>query len=447
MTTLADILPKQSQTVEAIYAVYKKSGDAESTRGYLGASSIGHHCERYLWYQFRYCCKPEFSGRMYRLFDTGNLEEARLVSDLKAIGCEVHEVDEHGDQFEVSALGGHFSGHMDGAVLGLPEAPKTWHVFEGKTHNAKSFAKLIKEGVGKSKPQHCAQCQTYMHLTGMTRALYVAVNKDTDEIYVERIYYDKVYCECLEEKAERIITSTSPPERPYSRPDFYQCKWCDARAICWGIQDEGKYQALPVPAISCRQCCHATPKMDGNARWVCEKHGRGLSEADQAKACDDHLCLPGLFAFAQPHEYGKYEGSAGVYIDFRNNDGGEIWQHGYGSGGFITKELMRLSRQQLLTGVVSDAKKLFEAEITDVCHDDIMMRYPAEDSEIVWEGRASQLEDAWKEKYLEELSLLTPIATSDNLECRAAEYDGYHGNRIAIFYPHTKEAEIRKGKE
>ena len=327
---------------------------------------------------------------------------------------------------------------MDGCVLGILEAPKTWHVFEGKTHNAKSFTKLIEEGVEKSKPQHYAQCQCYMHLTGMTRTLYLAVNKDTDELYSERIHYDPAVCACLLECAGRIITSTTPPERIATRPDFYQCKWCDARVICWGIQEEGKYQALPVPAISCRQCCHATPMMDGDARWVCEKHKRGLSEVDQEKACDDHLCLPGLFAFAEPTGYNNN------WIEFTNEADGKKWLHGNTQVSFSTKELMQLSQQQLSIGMITDTKNLYQAEVTGVCHNDILLRYPDSDCEVIWSGRASELIEIWKRKFDEDLISLLPIATSDNFDVKVAEYEG---GRVAVYYENCKQAEIRKGKE
>ena len=44
----------------------------------VGASSIGHKCERYLWYQFRWFFREKFNGRMLRLFDRGHREEARF---------------------------------------------------------------------------------------------------------------------------------------------------------------------------------------------------------------------------------------------------------------------------------------------------------------------------------------------------------------------------------
>jgi hypothetical protein len=120
MTDLSKVLPTKSATVEAIEAYWKTRGSNEAPRGYLGASAIGKECARELWYEFRKCSKPEFSGRLYRLFDRGHKEEFRFVEELRGIGCEVHEVDTDGNQFEVIACDGHFKGHTDGAALGVP---------------------------------------------------------------------------------------------------------------------------------------------------------------------------------------------------------------------------------------------------------------------------------------------------------------------------------------
>ena len=442
MANIAQHLPKESPTVTAIYAAYKRAGDSEPRRGYLGASIIGHSCARYLWYTFRACCRPEFTGRMYRLLERGDLEEVRFCKDLRDIGCTVHEIDpDTGKQFEVSALGGHFSGHMDGCAVGIPEAPKTWHVCEFKTHNAKSYAKLQKEGVEKAKPQHFAQMQVYMHLTGMTRAIYMAVNKDTDEIYVERVRYDKQKAEALLTRAERIIASTTPPERIASRPDYYECSWCDAKTICWASSES----SLPIASISCRQCCHATPTMDGHARWMCEKHRRGLSEGDQARACDDHLVLPGLISFAEPVDYGRTEDGYD-FIVFRD-DVWDEWRHGRGAGAFSTKELMAIPPSQIGRGMVTAVKETFGATIIDYTPDDILHRYPEADARIVWTGKPSHLIDAWKSQYGEDLAALTPIAKCDGFDFQAAEFSG---SRVAILW-HKQgvmpSAEIREGVE
>lgn len=439
MIDLTKILPQQSRTVEAIYAAYKKRGDSEQPRGYLGASIIGHSCERYLWYTFRACCKPEFSGRMYRLLDTGNWAEDRFVIDLQNIGCEVHDRDDNDRQFAVETLGGHFSGHLDSCTLGIPEAPKTWHVCEFKTHNSKSFAKLCKEGVKVTKPSHYAQMMVYMGLTGMTRALYLAVNKDTDELYSERVRFNQGEYDTLIARAKRIILATAPPDRISERPDYWECKNCDAHKICFGGDI-----ALPVPALNCRQCCYATPTMDGGARWVCEKHRRGLSLQDQAKCCEDHLVLPGLVSFAEPID------SSNEWIDFHNNDepgAAAEWRHGNGEGCFNSRELTLIPVSKISNQFLAEAKALFSASVTDYAADDILHRYPESDTRGMWRGPAHKLVDAWKTIYQEDIMQLTPLTQCDTDEYKVVEYEH---DRIAILWNvnqkgSSEEAEIREG--
>lgn len=439
MGNLAEHLPKQSKTVAAIFAHHKRVGDAQQARGYLGASIIGHPCERYLWYAFRACCKPEFDGRMYRLFETGQLAEDRFIRELRCIGCEVHNVAEDGGQFAVSAFGGHFSGHMDACILGVPEAPKTWHVGEFKTHSAKSFAKLVKDGVKVSKPQHYGQTMVYMHLSGMTRALYLAVNKDTDDLYSERIRYDKLEAERYMRRAEYIINAVSPPTRIADRPDWHICRYCDAKKICHG--DE--MFALPVPSINCRQCCHSTPvtsgpgQVDCEPRWVCERHKRGLSKADCECSCEDHLVLPGLITFAHPID----SGPDFIAFEFDNES---HYQFRCGPDGYSTKELMVLPSSVINGPTIRAAKELFGATVTGCARDDILSRYPESDSRIVWTGKLSQLQKAWMEKYGEIMKSLEPVAKFGEWDYRAVEFSG---GRVAIMWHEGKRAEIREGIE
>jgi hypothetical protein len=438
MADIASHLPDNSPIVEAIYAHYKSTGDAETPRGYLGASIIGHSCERYLWYTFRHCCRPAFSGRMYRLFSTGDHEEARFVSDLRAIGCEVHDtVDNDGlTQFEVNDVGGHVSGHMDGCAIRIPGADKTWHVLEFKTHCAKSFAKLKKDGVKKTKPMHYAQMQTYMHLTGMKRALYLAVNKDTDELYAERVEYNKEEAIALIERSKRIIFSTEPPERISTRKDWYECSYCDAKEICWGSDQS----ALPIPEVNCRQCCHSTPTMDGNASWVCEKHKRGLSPADQSKACEDHLILTGLITFATLDTFGEYEGRG--WAEFQNNESIEKWQHG--AGGFSTLELMQLPPRALASPILDYAKDSMGAVVTRCSTGKILERYPESCSRILWQGRQEDLVDNWCKLFNTSILEEEPIEREDGLNFNAAEFEC---GRVAIVYTDTRQATILQGIE
>jgi hypothetical protein len=287
---MAELPVPLSPTREAIFAAYEADED-DGFRAHLGASLIGRECERSLWYGFRWTTRLRYPGRVLRLFETGQREEARLVANLRRIGATVLEVDpETGRQFHVEAHGGHFGGSLDGLALGLPEAPKTWHVLEFKTHSHKSFRELGTKGVRESKPQHFAQMQIYLHLGGLTRALYLAVDKDTDDLYFERVAADPVVAAGLLAKAGRVIFSPAPPPRLSEDPCWYQCRLCDHAALCHATPE-------PVlPEIHCRTCLHATP-VDGG--WRCERHARPLSEADQRTGCPQHLFLPPLVPVPQ----------------------------------------------------------------------------------------------------------------------------------------------------
>lgn len=292
---MAQLPIQQSETVRRIYAMHEAKRN-EPPRAYLGASIIGRACERALWYDFRWCSPRAFEGRMLRLFETGNLAEARMIGELRAIGVEVHERDPRtGQQFGFTepAAGHHLRGHLDGLARRVPEAEKAGHVVECKTHNAKSFALLEKEGVERSKPAHAAQMQLYMHWTreawgkdGCDRALYIAENKDTSALYVERLRYDAAQAAALIAKAQRVIFAQTPPPRLSDDPSWYECKFCDHRAVC---------HAGAVPAVSCRTCAHATPERDGDARWTCALNdGSDIPPAYQREAHPCHRFIPPL---------------------------------------------------------------------------------------------------------------------------------------------------------
>nr|WP_203072360.1 PD-(D/E)XK nuclease family protein [Roseomonas ponticola] len=272
-----------NSTVDAIYAAYEAAAD-HGYREHLGASLIGTGCERAIWYSFRWATRARHTGRLLRLFETGNLAEARFVADLRRIGVTVLEVDPAtGRQWKLRDASGHFGGSMDAVALGLPEAPKTWHVCEFKTHSAKSFAKLKAEGVAASKPLHWAQMQAYMQLAGLERAFYLAVCKDTDALYQERVHHDAAAGAAILAKAARIIQAARPPARISMDPAWWECRLCDHHAVC---------HAGAAAERHCRSCLHATPVADG--AWHCARHGHHPARAEQEAGCALHLYIPDL---------------------------------------------------------------------------------------------------------------------------------------------------------
>jgi len=422
--------PIQTPTVTAIEAVYKARGDAEERRRYLGGSAIGAECDRALWYSFRHCSEPEFPGRLYRLFQTGHLEEPRMVQDLRDIGVTVSEVDDDGEQYGVKALGGHFGGHMDGVGIGLPEAEKTWHVLEFKTHCRKSFEKLRKQGVEKSKLQHFVQCQIYMSLNGLTRALYLAKCKDTDRLYSERISLDKAVAERYMDRARYIIEATDPPPRVADKCTDFRCSFCDAKALCWGLGDV----AVPVPSISCRQCCHATPEIvegSDEGLWTCRcgvpelEDGHPIPPEIQDKGCPNHLFIPGLVNGCEPID-GDDQNIH--YSEILDRETHEFWQ-GPRPGAYPSVVLAAIP-WALVSG--------------DNLADNPHLRYPAGDCHIVWEGVAQDLADNWYNAYAIDIKDDKVIQSCSSELAHVAEFDK---GRLAFIDLATGMAEIREGKE
>lgn len=281
-------IPKPKHTtVKAIYEAYEQVPQQERT--YLGCSTFGDDCDRALWYRFRWAIEPEkFDGRKLRLFQTGHREEARIIADLRSAGVGVIEVDsDTGKQWEVSACNGHLGGHLDGVALGVIEAPTTTHVLECKTHNDKSFRDLLVKGVKKSKPGHYRQMQLYMHLIKLTRALYVAVNKNDDNLYVERVRYDAKEGEALVKRAQRIIDTDVAPSKLYDDPnarEAFVCQWCPALSIC-------HEKAMPQRR-NCRTCISSSREIGG--QWWCTHWEKFLTVAEQKAGCPKHLFLPSL---------------------------------------------------------------------------------------------------------------------------------------------------------
>ncbi len=281
-------LPTQTLTVDAIYNQYETS-NGDWRRDHLGASLIGTECERSLWYTFRFASNPHFDGRLLRLFKTGYVEESRIVDDLRSIGIKIYDRDPYtGKQIHYSDFGGHFAGSLDGIAIGFPEAPKTFHVVELKTSNTKAFKQMENKGVEITKPAHYFQMQCYMHWSGLERAMYIMVCKETDAIYQERIYYNREVAERLISKAKRIIFSEHPSFKISDDPNNFGCRYCIHKSVCSG---------KAFPEINCRTCAMSTPETNGT--WTCGRTKNIISSAMQRTGCLNHIFIPAFVPLEQ----------------------------------------------------------------------------------------------------------------------------------------------------
>ncbi len=261
-----------------------RTGD-ETFRTHLGVSQIGEECARKLFYGWRWCTKSFHKGQTIRLFNRGHLEEARFVALLLSSGMKVWQQDEEGKQFRISMVNGHFGSAVDGVVMGCPDIPQGQACLtEMKTHNDKSFKLLVKEGVKVAKWEHYTQIQVYMRKLGLAVTLYLAVNKNTDELYGEILYLDIPCADTYIDRGSNIVVLDNPPERISETGSFYKCKWCEHNSICHMDRK---------PEINCRTCANSRPLEDGT--WRCynpeiDKLGVGyiLSKEEQLKGCEDY---------------------------------------------------------------------------------------------------------------------------------------------------------------
>jgi hypothetical protein len=270
-------IPEPMQSIQSLIDDFHASHQ-EPPRFHLGASTLGHHCDRWLWLNFRWAVIEQFEGRILRLFRRGQNEEAVVVRDLRSIGMDVQATGAAQSRVD---FGSHISGSIDGIIRsGVPEAPKKPHVLEIKTHSKKSFDDLEKNGVQKSKPMHWTQMQVYMYGLDIDRALYCAVCKDDDRIYTERVRLNKEAAEKAIARGQRIALSNRIPEPcPGAAPDWYQCKFCPAYQFC--------HQGNLSKEVNCRTCGHVVPMTDST--WHCTKHQDVIPKEYQLKGCDWHV--------------------------------------------------------------------------------------------------------------------------------------------------------------
>lgn len=269
-------------TINAIDAYFEQINEQEKPRQYMGVSILGHACDRWLWLSFRWAVRERLPGRVLRLFRRGQVEEELVVSDLEAIGVVIEHT---GDDQKLVDFGGWVKGHPDGIILsGIPEAPKSKHVWENKTHNRKSFDDLEKNGLEKSKPMHHAQLQVYMLGEKIERGLYYATCKDDDRIYIERVRLDKEFASAKVKRGQRIALLDRMPEPLSADPTWYACQWCPAYRLC--------HQGFACTEVNCRTCAHSTFRADETV--YCERWNDAVPLDVQYTGCSAHVFHPDL---------------------------------------------------------------------------------------------------------------------------------------------------------
>lgn len=266
---------------DASVAVYERKD--RSTK--IGASTIGDKCSRRLWYRFRWFKKDNFEskhrthGQMLRLFNRGHREEEPVFKIMEKAGHRFFPVPEgsHRGQHTVPTFAnGHGGGLIDNIGL-LPER-YDFHeqlIYEAKTAQDSSWKKTKKDGVKVANWQHFVQMCLYGYQLQIKYALYIVVNKNTDEVYLEFVILDWEVGKDAIAKAEIIVDASIPPQKYGMSRSYDECNWCNLVDICHDDEQ---------PQKNCRTCQFASAEENG--KWYCNNWGAEITKEGMVIGCN-----------------------------------------------------------------------------------------------------------------------------------------------------------------
>ena len=238
--------------INDIFAYIESEAAKEPARGYVGASSIGHECELYLWLKFRH---PEKAAprkaKLILAANDGHSSEDIAAAYLRQMpGIELTTLNTDRKQHGFSRLDGQYKGHLDGIIKGIPQAPVTPHIWENKSCNEKKFNDLqnkiekygSKAALEQWNYQYYCQAVVNMHHFEINRhymTVWLAGNRDLITLRTEA---NPGLAEQLKNKADRVRKYEVPPFGISTNASFYKCKkeFCEFAEKCPSIHPELK---------------------------------------------------------------------------------------------------------------------------------------------------------------------------------------------------------------
>lgn len=166
---------------------------------------------------------PKVSGRLQRIFDTGNDMHERFTEYFEAMGIlEKAEVPvKMIDPIPIT-------GSADGII--------NWggrKLIELKSINPDGFQ--FRKFYKKPKDTHYLQAQIYMHCLHLDEGYIIYEDKATQKVLIFPIEKDEEVIEKYLRKMQRmykVVNSGQLPDRQYKR-DSPQCQACDLEKTCW----------------------------------------------------------------------------------------------------------------------------------------------------------------------------------------------------------------------
>lgn len=354
---------KHKQLLQQVNKTLEERANKKAeNRTYLGASSIGHECTRYLWLSFRKAFLNHIDAASEKRFADGHYSEDVVARRMIESGIELQTVDpDTGRQFAISDCGGWFRGHKDGIIENWAhdvDVNGEDYIWEHKCSEKSSKAlKLCEQdehtALKKWNEIYYDQAQTYMHHSGIHKHLTTISppgSRDKGEVVIETLYDKKEY-ERIKQKAESIITSDRMPQGVCYNETDYRTRFCSAANVCFG-----NYVHRPT----CNNCAYVTFHTDGDRKATCGKFNNQFQSPEQMMGSYPcHRYNPDLIRFAEVIAHSDGE------VTYRDEKGRDF-VNGEGKGAFTSEEIHFTSTGEggiIYDDVIAALKDKFDARI------------------------------------------------------------------------------------
>lgn len=199
---------------------------ARSTR----AGSIGHDCERFIFYERTAGdLRTPHDERLQAIFDLGNELEPFVIREIEAMGFEV--VQRQRDHFDrVYEIGARAD-----VALRRPSWPRaiTTEIKGLAQHIAESIETVedIRDSHMPHLRRYYSQLQTYLHLEGSDLGVFAFLNKGTGRIRFYDCPRDQGHIDKLLARAARVRDAVRANE-PLPRAEGDECARCPFQHVC-----------------------------------------------------------------------------------------------------------------------------------------------------------------------------------------------------------------------
>tara|TARA_R110000823_G_scaffold14939_2_gene48986 strand:+ start:3172 stop:3957 length:786 start_codon:yes stop_codon:yes gene_type:complete len=246
-----------SELISEAYRNEKRS----KPRQYIGASGIGQPCLASIAFSYRGYPDTEPDERLKRIFRDGHKIEYDVVKDMRKANAHVMENDPlTGKQWRWSGYGGLVMGNADG----LMEVDGETIGVEIKSMNDAKHKEFVRKGIRGSHPNYYDQMQFMMGLSGLTRFVLVAYNKNNSSYHHQYIDFDDFRWAYLTTKVEDVLNNRV--SRIATDESDWRCRGCFKRDACWkeiepeekSVRTCGNSFADNNGTLQCKTCGGAT---------------------------------------------------------------------------------------------------------------------------------------------------------------------------------------------